>query len=146
VFWQNTFESVLYFQNTFESVLDFQNTFESVFWQTTFEIYLLGQFIHIGEKLFQHYILKSFLVIGDYKKIWNRAKIFFWSALSIAPPLPPPPIQCLPAPVDNKRWKKDSKNKLEVSTILGIDISSLRMRTLARLHIPAGFRQNSGRN
>jgi hypothetical protein len=37
----------------------------------TFEIYLLGQFIRIGEKLFQRYILKSFLVIGDYKKRWT---------------------------------------------------------------------------
>ena len=34
VFWQNTFESAL------------------LLWQNTFEIYLLGQFIRIGEKLF----------------------------------------------------------------------------------------------
>jgi hypothetical protein len=74
----------------FESVLDFQNTFESVLlWQNTFEIYLLGQFISIGEKLFQRYTLKSFFVIGDCKKIWNRAKIFFLCALSIAPPFFP---------------------------------------------------------
>ena len=65
-------------QNTFESVLDFQNTFESVLlWQNTFEIYLLGLFIRIGEKLSQRYIQKSFLEIGNYKKIWNRAEIFF---------------------------------------------------------------------
>ena len=47
-------------------------------WQNTFEIFLLGLFIRIGEKLFQCYIQKSFLVIGDYKKIWNRAKFFFF--------------------------------------------------------------------
>ena len=65
-------------QNTFESVLDFQNTFESVLlWQNTFEIYLLDLFIQIGEKLSQRYIQKSFLIIGNYKKIWNRAEIFF---------------------------------------------------------------------
>jgi hypothetical protein len=34
----------------------------------TFEIYLLGQFIRIGEKLFQRYILKSFLVSAITRK------------------------------------------------------------------------------
>jgi len=80
VFWHNTFESVLVFQNTFESVL---------LWQNTFEIYLLGQFIRIVEKVFQCFIQKSFLVISDNKKIWNRAKISF-CAPSVLPPLSPP--------------------------------------------------------
>ena len=63
-------------------------TFESILlWQNTFDIYLLGQFICIGEKQFQRYIKKRFLVIGDYKKIWNRAKIFFL----VRPKLPTPP-------------------------------------------------------
>jgi len=62
----------------FKSVLDCQNTFESVLdCQSTFEIYLLGLFICIGEKLFQRYIQKSFLVIGDYKTKWNSTKIIF---------------------------------------------------------------------
>ena len=52
-------------------------------------IYLLGLFIRIGEKLFQGYIQKSFLVINNYKKIWNHAKTCFWCTLSIAPPFPP---------------------------------------------------------
>jgi hypothetical protein len=30
--------------------------------------------------------------IGIYKKIWNRAKIFFWCALSITPLPPPNPV------------------------------------------------------
>jgi len=30
----------------------------------------------IGEKLSQGYIQNSFLVIGNYKKIWNHTKIF----------------------------------------------------------------------
>ena len=52
----------------------------------------MGLFIRIREKLFQGYIQKSFLVIGDYKKIWNRAKIFFLCTLSIAPLPPPNPV------------------------------------------------------
>jgi hypothetical protein len=68
-------------QTTFKSVLNCQNTFKSVF-------NLLGLFVEhtFGEKLFQRYIQKSFLVNGDFKKIWNRAKIFFLCALSIDPP------------------------------------------------------------
>jgi hypothetical protein len=91
-FWQNTSEIVLDFQNTFEeSVLLRQNTFESVLLQqNTFEIYLLGKFIHIGEKLLQCYIQKSFLVIGDYKKIWNHTKTFFLLRPQYCPLLFPP--------------------------------------------------------
>jgi hypothetical protein len=44
----------------------------SVF-QNTFCFYLLGLFIRTGEKLFQGNIQKSFLVIVEYKKIWNCA-------------------------------------------------------------------------
>jgi hypothetical protein len=53
----------VFWQNTFESVLDFQNTFE---------IYLLGQFIRSGEKLFQRYIrkrLKSVIALDEEEKI-----------------------------------------------------------------------------
>ena len=53
----------MFWQNTFESVLDFQNTFE---------IYLLGQFIRSGEKLFQRYIrkrLKSVIALDEEEKI-----------------------------------------------------------------------------
>ena len=47
---------------------------------------LLGLCSSILErKTSQGYMQKGFLIIGDYKKIWNRAKIFFWCALSIAP-------------------------------------------------------------
>jgi len=79
VFWQNTFwQNRKCFGKTL-SVLP-----------SHFLFYLLGLFIHIGEKLFQGYIQKSSLVIGDYKKIWNRAKIFF-----VRPQYcpPPPPLQ-----------------------------------------------------
>ena len=78
---QINFKSVLPKQTTFKSVLNCQNTFKSVF-------NLLGLCVEhtFGEKLFQRYIQKSFLVNGDFKKIWNRAKIFFLCALSIDPP------------------------------------------------------------
>ena len=75
-------------QINFKSVLNCQNTFKSVF-------NLLGLFVqtHFWIEIFQRYIQKSFLVlIGDFKKIWNRAKIFFWCALSIAPPFFPNPV------------------------------------------------------
>ena len=76
-------------QNTFERVLDFQNTFESVLlWQNTFEIYLLGLFIRIGEKQFQHYIQKIFLV---KKKLESRQNLFF-CAPSVSPPFFPNPV------------------------------------------------------
>jgi hypothetical protein len=53
------------------------------FAKTLLCFHLLGLFIGIRENLlFQGYIQKSFLVIGDYKKIWNRAKIFFLCGLS----------------------------------------------------------------
>jgi len=57
-----------------------------LFCQNTFCFHLLGLFIRIGEKLCQGCIQKSFLVIGDYKKIWNHTKIFF-CAPSVLPPL-----------------------------------------------------------
>ena len=65
----------------FKSVLNSQNTFKSVF-------NLLGLFAEYSfrEKLFQPYIQKSFLVIGYYKKIWNRAKIFFLLRPQYCPP------------------------------------------------------------
>ncbi len=75
--------------------------------QNTFCFYLLGLFISIGEKLFQGYILQTFLVIGDYKKIWNRIKIFFWCALSIA--ALSPPIQLpLKKTVHGQCWPRGS--------------------------------------
>ncbi len=88
---QTNLKSVLPKQNTFKSVLNCLNTFESVF-------NLLGLFVKhtFGEKLFQCYIQKSFLVIRDFKKIWNRAKIFFWCTLSIAPPFSPNPVSSWP--------------------------------------------------
>ena len=49
-------------------------------------------FVRTREKLSQCYIQKSFLVIGDFKKIWNCAIVF--DSPSIAPPFPP--IQYLP--------------------------------------------------
>jgi len=63
-----------------------QNTKSVLCQKTLLCFHLLGLFICIGEKLlFQGYIHESFLIIGDYKKIWNRAKIFFLFDLSIAP-------------------------------------------------------------
>ena len=54
---------------------------------------LLGLFIRIGEKLSQGYIQKSFLGIGNYKKIWNLANFFL-----LRPQLPPLPT---PNPVSS---------------------------------------------
>ena len=48
---------------------------------------LWGLFIRIGKKLSQGYKQDSFLVIGDYKKIWNRIKIFLFGVPSVLPPL-----------------------------------------------------------
>ena len=60
-----------------------------------FEIYyLFGLFISIGEKLFQRYILKSFLVSAITRKYGIAPKSFFCCALSIAPPSPPPNPVC----------------------------------------------------
>jgi len=50
---------------------------------------LLGLFICIGEKLSQGYIQKSFLVIGDYKKIQNCTKSFCVRPQYCPPPPPP---------------------------------------------------------
>jgi hypothetical protein len=54
---------------------------------------LSGLFIRIGEKLSQGYnrVHKSYLVIGNYKKkhMESRHHLFFWCALSIAPPFFP---------------------------------------------------------
>ena len=78
---QINLKSVLPKQNTFKSVLNWQNTFKSVF-------NLFGLFVEhtFGEKLFQRYIQKSFLVIGDFKKIWNHAKILFLVRPQYCPP------------------------------------------------------------
>ena len=49
----------------------------------------------ISERIYHSgYTQKSFLVIDNYKKIWNCAKIMCWCALSISPPFFP--MHCLP--------------------------------------------------
>ena len=61
-----------------------------LFCQNTFCFHLLGLSIRIREKLWQGYIQKSFLIIGNYKKIWNRAKIFFVRPQYCPPSFPNP--------------------------------------------------------
>ena len=53
---------------------------------------MLGLFIRIREKLRQGYKKKSFLIIGDYKKIWNHAKIFLFVRPQYCPPPFSPPV------------------------------------------------------
>ena len=66
-----------------------QNTFpkHKCFCQNALCFQSVGPVLHIGAKLSQGYIQKSFLVIGDYKKTWNHAKTIFLVHIQHCPPL-----------------------------------------------------------
>ena len=54
-----------------------------------------SSYVHLKKTVL---LQKRFLVIGDYKKIWNRAKIFFLVRPQYCPPLSPPnPPPCVSA-------------------------------------------------
>jgi hypothetical protein len=85
VFWKNR----KYFGKTFSVLPKY-----FLFCQNAFCVYLLGLFIHFGEKLFQGYIQQTEKLSRNPRLEENmESRPFFWCALSIAPPSPP--IQCL---------------------------------------------------
>ena len=92
MFWQNTFESVLYFQNTFESVLDFQNTFESVFWQTTFEIIYWASSSILERNYFKAHTEKLFRNRRLQENMESCQNLFFGAPSVLPPPLFPNPV------------------------------------------------------
>ena len=84
------------------------NTSEKVFCflSNTFEIYLLGLFIRIGEKLFQHYYTEKLSCNRRLQENMESHKIFFLVRPQHCPPFAPPnPV--LPS------LKRQSKNKTE---------------------------------
>jgi len=80
---------------------------------------LLGLFICIGEKLSQGYMQKSFLVIVDYKKIWNRAKTIFLVRVQHCPP-----HFCLPV----VPWKAEDHSFLHVLLVWGVTLTNLLIK------------------
>ena len=89
---QKCFAEAKHFQKCFELPKHFQKCFQTV-----------GPvcWIHFWRETIQCYIQKSFLIIRDFKKIWNRDKIFFLVRPQYCPPFFSP-IQCLPGTPQKK--------------------------------------------